>query len=167
MHLRSMILGLWLTVAPTAYAVAGDWSRFEAPGSQFVLDLPTGTFVATNGAKGGARLTLSETAGGAVIDVYGGTNVKRLEPREFIAELSRSPRIADTSYTASGKGWFVISGHYVREASDKQTLIYYAKFVFSRDLRRFAAFEISYPVMEKLRMDPVVKRMEETLQLVR
>jgi hypothetical protein len=81
--------------------------------------------------------------------------------------LSRAPRIADITYKAVGPTWFAISGHYSREANDPGTLIYYAKFVFSADLSRFAAFEISYSVAEKSRMDPIVTHLEKTLNLSR
>jgi hypothetical protein len=166
MPLRSMTIGLCLMVALTAHATAGEWSRFEAPSSEYILDLPTGSFVRTSQTDGRGHLTLSESAGDAMIDVYSGNNVKGLRPSEFIEELSKSPRIADVSYRALGRTWFVISGHYVSESSDEGTLIYYAKFLFSADLRRFAAFEISYSVREKRRLDPVVERMEGTFRLV-
>ena len=58
---------------------------------------------------------------------------------------------------AAGRRWFVLSGHYAADGS-----IYYAKYVFSSDLRTLAGFEITYPVPEKSRMDPIVEHLEES-----
>lgn len=157
---------LLLLVAQTGYTAAAEWQRFGDPIAGYSVDLPSGSFVPRNPAGEGHR-TLFESSGEGIIDLYGGNNLKRLPPVRFIEQLSSSPRIADVSYTALGKTWFVISGHYKRESSDPGRLIYYAKFVFSDDLARFAAFEISYPTSEKRRMDAVVAKMEDTLRLTR
>jgi len=147
-------------------AGATSWSSFRDPTGRYAIELPTDTFeyVATGEA---GHLTLSEKGGDAIIDVYSGRNIKHLTPGKFIDELAGAPRIADVTYTARGRTWFVISGHYVRENADVGPLIYYAKFVFSADLSKFAAFEISYSVAEKRRIDSIVTHLEKTLRLMR
>lgn len=157
-------LVICLTLLFAVPAHAGGWSRFVDPEGRYRIDLPTTSFQMEPYDRPGHR-TLSELDGSAVIDTYSGRNLKRLGPSEFIAQLSAAPRIRDITYIAKGRSWFAISGHYVREGSEVAGLIYYAKFVFSRDLTRFAAFELSYPVSEKRRMDPVVVRLEESMRL--
>ena len=131
-----------------------------------MIDIPTPSFREEASDKVSHK-TFSEVDGEAIIDVYSGHNLKRLQPTAFIEELSHAPRIEDITYTAQGRSWFAISGHYVREGADQGGLIYYAKFVFSADLTRFAAFEISYPPVEKRAMDPVVTHLEKSLRLIR
>jgi len=150
-------------VVLTGRSGAAEWSVTHDPGGRYSIELPTSSFQQDASGHAG-HLTLEEVGGDAIIDVYGGQNAKQLAPAEFIASLSRAPRIADITYSARGKSWFVISGHYVREGSDAAGLIYYAKFVFSADLKRFAAFEMSYSPAEKRRMDPIVTHLEKTLR---
>lgn len=157
------LLPLMLTVLASSAAQGASWISYIA--SQYRVDLPTDTFRKATTSGGVGHLTLEEVAGNAIIDVYTGNNIKRLSPAAFIEQLSHAPRIADISYQAQGHSWFAISGHYKRDTADPGTLIYYAKFVFSADLARFVAFEISYSVAEKSRMDATVTRLEKTLSL--
>ena len=164
--LASLGIGLALALAPIGQVQAASWSRLVGTAGQFVIDIPTPSFREQASDKASHR-TFIEVDGGAIIDVYSGRNLKRLQPTTFIQELSHAPRIEDITYTAQGRSWFAISGHYVREGADPGNLIYYAKFVFSPDLTRFAAFEISYPPAEKRAMDPVVTHLEKSLRLTR
>lgn len=164
--LRSLVFGLAMLTA-VGIAEAAPWSKYRAPTSQYTIDLPTTSFTRSATPTRPNHVTLFERAGDALIDVYSGSNAKHLSPTEFISQMSQSPQIANITYKAVGPTWFAISGHYSRDANDPGTLIYYAKFVFSSDLSRFAAFEISYSVAEKSRMDPVVMHLEKTLKIVR
>ena len=166
MDLRRFDFSLCLVLVLASPVSAETPSSSERPGYQYVILMPDSGFREEATTQLGHR-TLSEIDGGAIIDVYGGANLKRLPPAGFIAELSRAPRIQDITYSAQGQTWFAISGHYVREGSEERGLIYYAKFVFSSDLTRFAAFEISYPVAEKRRMDAGVTQLEKSLRLAR
>jgi hypothetical protein len=163
MRLPLLLTVLFLTIMGPAQA--SDWSAYRDPTSTYVVDIPTASFKLGASALEG-HLTLYQIGGDAIIDIYSGRNVSRLSPEQFIDRLSQAPRIADVSYRAFGRTWFVISGHYARDATDTKTLIYYGKFVFSSDLSRFAAFEISYSVAEKLRMDEIVARLEKSLHLL-
>lgn len=159
-------LSLCLLAALVETALATSWSNFRDPAGRYVIELPGAPFEAAS-TEETEHLTWSEVGGDAIIDVYSGHNLKRLSPREFIDELSHAPRIADVTYAARGRTWFAISGHYIRENADVGPLIYYAKFVFSSDLSSFAAFEISYSVAEKPRIDTIVTHLEKTLRLLR
>jgi len=162
MKLVSLTLSLSLALLSPVDAAA--WSSLRDPAGQYTIDLPTSSFRQEASDQAG-HLTFSEIGGDAILDIYGGRNLKRLEPAAFIAELSHAPRIKDITYTARGRTWFASSGHYIREGGDADSLIYYAKFVFSDDLARFTAFEISYPPGEKRRMDPLVTHLEKSLRL--
>ena len=96
--------------------------------------------------------------------MYGGHNHDGFSLPEFIDFLSHADRIAEITYRTGGQTWFVISGYYQRANADDRSLIFYAKFMFSRDLERFSAFEISYPPSHKEQMDPVVETLESSLR---
>jgi len=164
--LASLGISLALVLVPLGQANAASWSRLLGPQGQFVIDIPTPSFREEASDKPSHR-TFIEVGGEAIIDVYSGRNLKRLQPAAFIKELSQVPRIEDITYTAQGKSWFAISGHYVRDGANLGGLIYYAKFVFSADLTRFAAFEISYPTTEKRALDAIVTHLEKSLRLSR
>ena len=163
-RLASVWIGLALVLTLMGQANAGSWSRLVDPGGQFVVDIPTPSFREEASGRTSHK-TFSETDGEAIIDIYSGHNLKRLQPTAFIQELSHAPRIEDITYTAKGRSWFAISGHYVREGANQSGLIYYAKFEISADHTRIAAFEISYPTAEKQAMDPVVTHLEKSLRL--
>ena len=96
------------------------------------------------------------------IDVYGAVNSKQLSPRDFEEALSAAERIREITYARRGASWFVISGYYLREDDRSDDLIFYAKFMFSPDRSRLAAFEASYPVADKARWAPIIEAMEDS-----
>ena len=167
MRPRFLPISMAFVLGLAGQAAAASWSPFQDPSGRYSIDLPASDFQQGLEPSQPGHLTFTELDGEAIIDVYSGRNLKRLRPAEFIRQLSRAPRIADISYSALGRTWFAISGHYVRDGSAPAGLIYYAKFVFSADLTQFAAFEISYPVAEKRRMDAIVTHLEKSLRLSR
>src|SRR5690606_5326981 len=90
-------------------------------------------------------LRLYERGGDAMIEVYGGENADGLSAAGFADMLAGADRIAEVTYRAGGRSWFVLSGYYERLGFEDEELIFYAKFMFSPSRERFAAFEISYP----------------------
>jgi len=141
-------------------AFAETWQPYDDAEARFHLDLPTSSFRLVTRAP--THLSLSEIEGDAVIDIYTGSNPKHLSPKDFAAELSQGGQIKDITYRASGRTWFVISGHYARGTPP---LIYYAKYIFFDDFRSVAGFEISYSTKEKLRMDPIVEHLQATFSV--
>jgi len=164
--MRQSTLTFAFTLCAVAFlrtgAFAEEWRHFSDPQGRFVVDLPITSFAASQTATG--HLTLTEIGGDAVIDIYTGANQKHLSPSAFAAELSNDGEIKDITYRAGGATWFVFSGHF-RGRGDELPLIYYAKYLFSSDLERVAGFEISYSPSEKLRMDPVVGRLQKTFKV--
>lgn len=145
----------------TSSGLAEEWRAYTDPGHRYSIDLPATTFALQGSVGASGHMTLTEIGGGAAIDVYTGSNSKHLSPADFAAELSQAGEIKDITYRASGQSWFVISGHY---ASGNPPLIYYAKYMFSAGGSAVAGFEVSYPVDEKVRMDPIVTHFEKSLR---
>jgi hypothetical protein len=162
--LAAQLVVAFSLVAAPALAAEG-WQRFADPAHGYAIDLPVGSFSEPERDADTGLFHLSELAGDGLIEIYSGVNPKGLPVSDFADELSQAERIADVTYRAEGKTWFVLSGHYRREADERQDLIYYAKFVFTPDHTRFAAFEISYPLTEKLPMDPVVAHLQRSLRI--
>jgi hypothetical protein len=142
--------------------LAEEWRAYTDPGHRYAIDLPVTSFAMQSRSGTSGHMSLTEIGGDAVIDIYTGANAKHLSPADFAAELSQAGEIKDITYQARGQSWFVISGHY---ASVKPPLIYYAKYMFSDGMRAVAGFEVSYPVNEKARMDPIVTHLERSLHI--
>lgn len=161
----ALLFALLLTLAalPVAAHDAG-WQLYEDPELGFRIELPLGQFEAVADDEGPNALRLYERGGDAIIEVYGGENVDGLSAAEFADMLAGADRIADVTYRTGGRSWFVLSGYYERLGFEEQELIFYAKFMFSRDLERFAAFEISYPAADKARFNTVVERLEASFR---
>jgi hypothetical protein len=161
-HLIAIGLGLALLSASLPAVGQSDWSRHVNDEPGFSIEVPLGMFEVIESTPSITRFRDPETD--ALLEVYGGTNRDGLSLPAFIDFLSEAERIAEITYRAGGQTWFVISGYYRREGFEDGSLIFYAKFMFSADLERFSAFEISYPAIHKERMDPVVERLESSLQ---
>lgn len=165
--IRTFLAALLLALAATlpAVAQAPGWQLYEDPELGFRIELPLAQFEPIAGEDEGPEvLRLYERGGDAMIEVYGGENLDGLSVAEFADMLAGADRIAEVTYRTGGRSWFVLSGYYTRLGFEEQELIFYAKFMFSPDLSRFAAFEISYPADEKQRFDPVVERLEASLR---
>jgi hypothetical protein len=141
--------------------LAEEWRAYADTGEHYRVDLPVTSFEVAAESAPPSHLTLRERDGDATIDIYTGVNAKHLSPASFADEVAQAGEIKDITYRASGRTWFVISGHY---ASGAPPLIYYAKYLFSDGYSSVAGFEISYPVAEKARMDPVVEHLERSFR---
>jgi hypothetical protein len=162
MH-RPILTGLLLLLAFVVPVLAqGKWELYVDPDLGFIIDLPVGQFERIEAEHSAVRLHHDKTD--ALIEAYGGYNRERQSLSEFVDFLSQADRIAEITYRTGGRTWFVISGHYRRDEPSDPSLIFYAKFMFSRDLERFSAFEISYPQRYKRQMDPIVETLESSLR---
>lgn len=154
-----------LAASLPADAQAPGWRSYEDPALGYRIELPLAEFEAIgDDADGPDVLRLYERGGDAMIEVYGGQNPEGLSAAEFADMLAGADRIAEVTYRTGGRSWFVLSGYYQRLGFEEQELIFYAKFMFSPDLDRFAAFEISYPAADKQRFDAVVERLEASFR---
>lgn len=153
-----------LTASLPVAAQAPGWQTYEDPELGFRIELPLAQFEPIGADEGPEVLRLFERGGDAMIEVYGGQNPEGLSAAEFADMLAGADRIAEVTYRTGGRTWFVLSGYYQRLGFEEQELIFYAKFMFSPDLERFAAFEISYPATDKQRFDAVVERLEASFR---
>jgi hypothetical protein len=145
-------------------AWAAEWRHYSDPQLGLSIDLPAEGFEAAPDSGSAAALRLVDTADDALIEVFGGVNRDGLTLRGFADLVAAADRIAEVTYRTGGRTWFVLSGYYRREGHGDQELIFYSKFMFSPDLRRFSGFEINYPVALKRRFDPIVARLESSMR---
>jgi hypothetical protein len=154
------ILLLGFATSPQAQSL--KWQRYVNPTYRYQIELPIGMFEVREQTR--AKLSLYEVDGLGQLDVYGADNAERLTPQEFAGVVEQADRVEEVTYRAGGRSWFVLSGYYRREAGEVEDLIFYAKFMFSPDRSRLAAFEISYPLSQKRRFDAIVDRLESSLR---
>ena len=109
------------------------------------------------------RIAALETGGGA----SSAPQAQPSAPEEIADELERNTKIAEVTYRASGDNWVALSGYYSRADYEGDDLIFYAKFMFNDDGSHLSAFEISYPEGDRVRFDPIVERLEDTLSAPR
>lgn len=139
----------------------GGWQRYVDASYDFTIDLPVGLFEQGDPAARGVHLR--ESRGLAEMEIYGADNPRRLTPRAFVNALEGAEPVDEVTYRAEGRSWFVLSGYYADDDGVGEPLIFYTKFMFSADLTRVSAFELSYPQSEKRRFDPIVERIEKSL----
>jgi hypothetical protein len=157
-----LALALLIVVLGLAPAHAAEWRNYVDPTFGYSVTIPEDGFdVEVGPANNG--LTLYERNGHGQIDVYGIRNDDGLTLTEMKVALSKADRIEQITYGRAGHSWLVVSGYYKRPASHDTDLIFYAKFMISKDRKSIAAFEASYPLSEKRRFDPIIERMEDSL----
>jgi len=156
----ALVLGLVLATATRAVQGQGDWRGYENAQFGYTAELPVAGFTLSETDKG---VTLIEEGGRGQIDLYGASNTERLGPEQYQEVLAGAERISRITYSRRGRSWLVVSGYYKPDPERGDNLIFYAKFMFSRDRDTIAAFEASYPVEERGTFDPIVERLEDHL----
>jgi hypothetical protein len=159
-----MALALLVLSFATPVALGESWRHYSDPQLGLAIDVPVDGFEAAPDSGSAAALRLVDTAADALIEVFGGTNRDGLSLRGFADLVAGADRIAEVTYRTGGRTWFVLSGYYRRDGHEERELIFYSKFMFSPDLRRFSGFEINYPAAQKRRFDPVVARLEASMR---
>ena len=157
-----LALALLIAVLGLGPAHAAEWRKYVDPTFGYSITIPEDGFDAELG-PGRNGLTIYERDGRGQIDVYAIRNDDGLTLSEMKAALSTADRIERITYSRAGHSWLVVSGYYKRPADEGTELIFYAKFMISKDGKSTAAFEASYPLSEKRRFDPVIERMEDSL----
>jgi len=141
---------------------AAEWLHYRDPAFGYSVSIPDDGFhIEIDPSRNG--LTIYERDGRGQIDVYGVTDAAGLSLTELRAALSEAERIRQITYSRAGRSWFEMSGYYNRFTDDGADLIFYAKFMISKDRQSVSAFEASYPVSDKRRYDAIIERMEDTL----
>ena len=91
---------------------------------------------------------------GAKILVFGGYNVANETPASKRASLAGGD-YARIAYNATGKNWFVVSGHRTISGVDS---IFYEKYIVSAASDTIHSLIVTYPAKSKARYDPIVDR---------
>jgi hypothetical protein len=163
MSLRSLILAGVLSLglsAPQALSAPIDWTYYEDPIFGYGVELPLGLFTPEREEAG--TLTLLEDGGDGQINIYAGVNEDGMSIADYEDALSRGQQVEAVTYRTGGRSWFVLSGFFRPDERDEEPLIFYTKFMLSRDGERFSAFEISFPQSDKPRLAPIVERIEDS-----
>jgi hypothetical protein len=163
---RSALLRLgfvWLALSfSTGIAAAQRWEHFRDPSSGHSFELPGDRFERVDSEDG--QVVFEEATGEARIASFHGV----LPPGTSLADVetivATAEWIRNVSYRAGGKTWFVLSGHYVRDAGDRDPIIFYFKAMLNAARTRYAGIEISYPTSRKREFDPIVTRLEKSLR---
>lgn len=91
---------------------------------------------------------------GAKILVFAGYNIADDTPASKRASL-QGVDYALTTYNATGKNWFVVSGHRTISGVDS---IFYEKYIVSAASDTIHSLIVTYPAKFKARYDPIVDR---------
>lgn len=152
------ILTSLLSLTPT---FGQDWRLYRNPDFAYSIELPSDY---QDELRENDPATIRLVEGETELTVFDGTNIEGWSASEFADFVARADRIARVTYRRAGQSWFVLSGYYRRDGTERQDLIFYTKFMLSPDGSRFAGFEISYPLADKRALDAVVDRLEATFR---
>jgi len=161
--MRALFVLLLSLIVGTAQAQEA-WTVYRNAACGYAVEHPVAGFDVTVTDTG---LTLIEQGAAGQIDIYCATNAQRRSPAGFEQVLAGEERIREITYSRSGRSWLAVSGYYQADQERGDDLIFYAKFMFSADRSRLAAFEASYPASERRHFDAIVERMEDSLSAPR
>jgi hypothetical protein len=152
--LRTAAILAWLAAVLSGAAADERWTTYANdrfgtslayPAEIFAMQPPPGnddgrTLVAADGAK---------------VLVFASFNAMEDTLASKRASLI-GPDYAATTYRATGKNWFVVSGH---RAIDGVDSIFYEKYIVSAASDEIHSLIVTYPAALKPRYDPIVARL--------
>jgi hypothetical protein len=146
----------------TGLAQAQRWDRYLDAESGHSFELPRDRFSEVENRDG--QTIFEDPSGEARIASFHG----ELPPGTALPDIENMVATAEwirnVTYRAGGKSWFVLSGHYVRDAGDRDPVIFYFKAMMNAERTRYSAIEVSYPTSRKVEFDPIVTRLEKSLR---
>ena len=145
-----------------AAAQSIDWRTYEDSALGYSVDVPLGLYENRGTRDDSGGLTFFEESGDGQLTIFGAENTDGFSVAQLAEFVRESGQIEDLTYSRHGNSWFVRSGY--AEGENGETLIVYTKFLFNPDRSAFSGFEISYPLDDKRRYDPVVTRIEKSLR---
>ena len=158
-----LALAVLLSLTGSGFAQNLDWDTFVDPEYGHRYELPAGMFEQVESEAG--KLVFEEVnAGGARLMIYSGDVPSGMTLSQFEERVRAAEWIEDITYRAGEGSWFVLSGHYRATNERDQPLIFYTKFMLSRDHDRYSAIEVTYPVGRKREFDSIVTRLEKGLR---
>jgi len=143
----------WLAAAVSGASADERWTTYANDRFGTSLSYPADVFdMQPPPENDDGRMLVA--ADGAKILVFGGYNIDN----ETIASKRASLKGLDyalTSYNATGRNWFVVSGHRAIAGLDS---IFYEKYVISAASETIHSLIVTYPAKSKARYDPIVDR---------
>jgi len=152
--LRAAATLAWLAAAACGANADDRWTTYVNDRFGTSLAYPADVFAMQPPPENDDGRTLI-AADGAKILVFGGYNVDSETLASKRASLTGDDygRIA---YNATGKNWFVVSGHRAIGGVDS---IFYEKYIVSTASETIHSLIVTYPAKSKARYDPVVDRL--------
>ena len=144
----------WLAAALSGASADERWATYVNDRFGTSLTYAADVFVMQPPPENDDGRTLV-AADGAKILVFGGYNVANDTLDSKRASLSGRD-YAFTTYRATGKNWFVVSGHRSIGGVDS---IFYEKYIVSAASDTIHSLIVTYPAALKARYDPIVDRL--------
>ena len=144
----------WLAAALSGASADARWATYVNDRFGTSLSYPADVFVMQPPPANDDGRTLV-AADGAKILVFGGYNVADDTLASKRASLI-GPDYALTTYNATGKNWFVVSG---RRSIGGVDSIFYEKYIVSTASDTIHSLMVTYPTKLKARYDPIVDRL--------
>ncbi len=143
----------WLAAAPSGVGADARWATYVNDRFGTSLSYPADVFAVQPPPDNDDGRTLV-AADGAKILVFGGYNVDNETLASKRAGLAGGD-YARIAYNATGKNWFVVSGHRAISGVDS---IFYEKYIVSAASGTIHSLIVTYPTQSKTRYDPIVER---------
>jgi hypothetical protein len=144
---------VWLATALCSASALEGWATYVNDRFGFSVSYPADVFAMQPPPENNDGRTLI-SADSAKILVFAGYNVDKQTLQSKRASLTGGdyPRI---TYNATGRDWFVVSGHRTIGGVDS---IFYEKYIVSTGSDTIDSLIVTYPAALKARYDPSVDR---------
>ncbi len=152
--LRAAAALAWLAAAVCGASADQPWATYVNDRFATSLSYPADVFVMQPPPENDDGRTLV-AADGAKILVFGGYNVANDTLASKRASLTGGDYERIT-YNATGRNWFVVSGHRAIGGVDS---IFYEKYIVSAASDTIHSLIATYPAALKARYDPIVDRL--------
>jgi hypothetical protein len=148
------LAALVLILPAVAASKAPAWTRYVNARFGYSIEYPAGAFVPERAPDNGDGRRFKAIRGKARFMVWGGNNVLKQSPKDFVAETSSACAEGRARYALTGKGMAVVS-------CERRGEVLYARRLFVKN--RMVGFQMTYPVSERGRWDMDLARMAESL----
>ena len=143
----------WLAAAVCGASADERWATYVNDRFGFTLAYPADVLVMQPAPENDDGRTLAAFDGAKIL-VFGGYNVANDTLASKRASL-KGLDYARITYNATGKNWFVVSGHRAIGGIDS---IFYEKYIVSAASDTIHSLIVTYPAKFNARYDPIVDR---------
>ena len=155
-----LVLALVTGFGAAGLASATDWQTYRNHDHGFSLDYPADLFDRRDKAAFGEGVVFSSDDGRRKLAIYGFHNGDEL-PMKTVRDIVVENYVdREITYERLKGNWLVLSGY---ETIDGEQMIFYNRLESNRAGNRFSAFEFTWPVAGREKIDPLLKRMTDSL----